>query len=187
MAWTDLSSAFTYNSQLTSAQQRALRDNITALANGNSGAPRIQPEALRSYPKSVFQHIQANFDMTAAAGNNYYSTTALMYRTSTDRKLQCVISGIPAASINSVPDGYVQVSIYAAYGSLHREASATAIYAPRTNTIAGIYTLNPLDLSDFPTYNFISAGLKYNPLNPYLSTNYRYFFALHSATFYMES
>lgn len=187
MAWTDLSSAFTYNSQLTSAQQRALRDNISALANGDSGAPRIQPEALRSYPKSVFQHIETSFDMDTSAENNYYSSTALMYRTSTDRALRCTLSGIPAASLISIPDGYVQVSVYAAYGSLQREAAATAIYAPRTNSIVGIYTLNALDLSEFPTYAFIAVGLKYNPYNPYLSTSYQYHFKTHSATFYMES
>lgn len=40
--WTDLSSAFAYGTKLTSAQMQQLRDNITALAEGASGAPSIQ-------------------------------------------------------------------------------------------------------------------------------------------------
>jgi hypothetical protein len=41
MAWTDLSGAFGYGTKLTSAQMQNLRDNITALANGDAGAPSI--------------------------------------------------------------------------------------------------------------------------------------------------
>jgi hypothetical protein len=41
MAWTDLAAAFAYGSKLTSAQMQNLRDNITALANGDAGAPDI--------------------------------------------------------------------------------------------------------------------------------------------------
>lgn len=48
MTWIDLSSAFAYGSQLTSTQMQQLRDNITALANGDSGAPAIQTAALDS-------------------------------------------------------------------------------------------------------------------------------------------
>ena len=46
MAWTDLSAAFAYGSKLTSAQMQNLRDNITALANGDAGAPKIQTAAI---------------------------------------------------------------------------------------------------------------------------------------------
>jgi hypothetical protein len=46
MAWTDLSGAFGYGTQLTSTQMQNLRDNLTALAQGNSGAPEIWTEAL---------------------------------------------------------------------------------------------------------------------------------------------
>jgi hypothetical protein len=46
MTWVDLSSAFGFGSILTSTQQQQLRDNITALANGDSGAPEIQTAAL---------------------------------------------------------------------------------------------------------------------------------------------
>ena len=46
MAWTDLSAAFGYGTKLTSAQMQQLRDNITALANGDSGAPPIQSAAI---------------------------------------------------------------------------------------------------------------------------------------------
>jgi hypothetical protein len=41
MAWTNLAAAFAYGSKLTSAQMQNLRDNITALANGDTGAPDI--------------------------------------------------------------------------------------------------------------------------------------------------
>lgn len=44
--WTDLSGAFAYGTKLTSAQQGQLRDNITALAEGASGAPSIQGAAI---------------------------------------------------------------------------------------------------------------------------------------------
>jgi len=46
MAWVDLSTAFGYGTVLTSAQMQNLWDNITALANGDSGAPDIQTAAL---------------------------------------------------------------------------------------------------------------------------------------------
>lgn len=45
MAWTDLSSAFTYGSKLTSAQMQGLRDNVSAVPNGDSGAPKITSNA----------------------------------------------------------------------------------------------------------------------------------------------
>lgn len=45
MTWVDLSSAFSYGSKLTSTQMQNLRDNITALANGDSGAPELQTAA----------------------------------------------------------------------------------------------------------------------------------------------
>lgn len=47
MAWTNLGAAFGYGSKLTSAQMQNLRDNITALANGDSGAPLIQSAAMQ--------------------------------------------------------------------------------------------------------------------------------------------
>lgn len=46
MAWVDLSAAFSYGSKLTSAQMQNLRDNLTAIANGDSGAPQIQTAAI---------------------------------------------------------------------------------------------------------------------------------------------
>ena len=42
MTWVDLSSAFGFGAVLTSAQMQNLRDNITAQANGDSGAPKQQ-------------------------------------------------------------------------------------------------------------------------------------------------
>jgi len=46
MTWVDLSSAFGYGTKLTSTQMQNLRDNITALANGDSGAPAIKEAAV---------------------------------------------------------------------------------------------------------------------------------------------
>jgi hypothetical protein len=46
MAYTDLSSAFGFGSILTSTQMQQLRDNIPALAAGDSGAPEIVTAAL---------------------------------------------------------------------------------------------------------------------------------------------
>jgi hypothetical protein len=48
MAWTDLSGAFGYGTKLTSQQMQQLRDNIAAMANGDSGAPEIQEAAYGS-------------------------------------------------------------------------------------------------------------------------------------------
>lgn len=44
MAWTNLS--FSYGSILTSAKMTNLYDNLTALANGDSGAPQVQMQSL---------------------------------------------------------------------------------------------------------------------------------------------
>ena len=46
MSWIDLSGAFGYGTKLTSQQQQQLRDNITALAEGASGAPSIEEAAM---------------------------------------------------------------------------------------------------------------------------------------------
>jgi hypothetical protein len=45
MAWVNLSAAFGYGTILTSTQMQNLRDNLTALANGDSGAPLISEVA----------------------------------------------------------------------------------------------------------------------------------------------
>lgn len=53
MAWTSLTYAF--GSLLTSTKMTQLYDNLTALANGDSGAPTIQPSAISTYaPGSYF-------------------------------------------------------------------------------------------------------------------------------------
>lgn len=48
MAWTDLSGAFGYGTKLTSAQMQNLRDNVSAVPAGESGAPRIVNAAVAS-------------------------------------------------------------------------------------------------------------------------------------------
>lgn len=49
MGWTDLSAAFAYGSKLTSAQMQNLRDNVIAVPDGDSGAPRVQNAAIQSH------------------------------------------------------------------------------------------------------------------------------------------
>jgi hypothetical protein len=46
--WTDLSGAFGLNTVLTSTQMQQLRDNITAVTEGSSGAPNIVTAAVTS-------------------------------------------------------------------------------------------------------------------------------------------
>jgi len=46
MPWVDQSSAFGFGTQLTSTQMQNLRDNITAQANGDPGAPKQQPAGI---------------------------------------------------------------------------------------------------------------------------------------------
>ena len=185
MVWTDLSSAFTYNSQLTSAQQRALRDNITAMANGDDGAPRVRPEALSRYPKCVSSYIQGGMQMPEAAGDNY-TLPCLMYKTPADQLLHCKILAIPASYLGYYPAGYVQVTVVAIKDGLHREAAVTPVLAPQTNGAAAWYSLNPLDLSDFPDHAFFEARLKYNWNTPGYNANWRYLLNLQSLTFYLE-
>lgn len=48
MTWVNLSGAFGYGTKLTSTQQQNLRDNIAAMAAGDSGAPSIVEAALGS-------------------------------------------------------------------------------------------------------------------------------------------
>jgi len=64
MTWTNLSGAFGYGTKLTSSQMQQLRDNLTALANGDSGAPAIQAAALDS--ASVTTAKIADGDVTEA-------------------------------------------------------------------------------------------------------------------------
>lgn len=46
MTWVDLSAAFGYGTKLTSTQMQNLRDNLAAMAAGDSGAPEIVEAAL---------------------------------------------------------------------------------------------------------------------------------------------
>lgn len=185
MVWTDLSSAFTYNSQLTSAQQRALRDNITAVANGDEDAPPIQPAALSHYPKCVSSYVQSGLQMAEASGDQY-TAPCLMYKTPADKLLHCKIYATPASYLGYYPAGYVQVTLIAQNGSTQRPADLTLVYAPQTNGTAAWYSLNPADLSDFSDHSFVEARLKYNWNTPGYNVNYKYLLNLQSVTFYLE-
>ena len=52
MTWTNLS--FAFGSLLTSTKMTQLYDNLTALANGDSGAPKINPNAFRTYASGSY-------------------------------------------------------------------------------------------------------------------------------------
>jgi len=78
MAWVDLSGAFGYGTKLTSTQMQNLRDNLTGLANGDSGAPAIQEAAMSA--ESVDQDAlkcseQEQSASIAAAANNVFTLT----------------------------------------------------------------------------------------------------------------
>jgi hypothetical protein len=60
--WTDLSSAFAYGTKLTSAQMQQLRDNITALSEGASGAPKIALAAMGSNSVDSAQYVDDSID-----------------------------------------------------------------------------------------------------------------------------
>jgi hypothetical protein len=46
MTWVNLGASFSYGATLTSTQMQNLRDNIAAMANGDSGAPLVQEAAI---------------------------------------------------------------------------------------------------------------------------------------------
>lgn len=185
MVWTDLSSAFTFNSQLTSAQQRALRDNITAMANGEAGAPRIQPEAMRAHPKSLQSCIYAGMSMVPNVTTSY-SAQILMYKTSTDNLLYARVFGIPYASNSIFPLGIVQVILEVICNGAVYGESAGYFYAPSTNAVADWYHIPVFDLKNVPDYNFYTVRFRYCPLNPWGNQNHRWFFELHTCAFYTE-
>lgn len=62
MAWVDLSGAFSYGSILTSTQMQDLRDNVSAIASGASGAPDIQAAAIASNAVTTAKIANANVD-----------------------------------------------------------------------------------------------------------------------------
>lgn len=70
--WTDLSSAFGYGTKLTSQQMQQLRDNITALAEGASGAPDIEEAAYgaASVNQTALKTSTGNSGGSLAAGNS---------------------------------------------------------------------------------------------------------------------
>lgn len=182
MAWTDLSSAFTFNSQLTSAQQRALRDNITALANGDSGAPRIQPQAFATYPKNILSTVTAPFSMDLFLES--ITPPCLIYKTPVDNILHCSLIGITKAVSDTMNAGSVKAWLRAKHENISAEAELTLIAAPRTNTVIKVHTLNPLDLKDFPEYGFLEVSVRFFP---YVSTTvHRHIIDLRSIACYME-
>ena len=71
--WTDLSGAFGYGTKLTSAQMQQLRDNITALAEGASGAPEIEEAAIESGLTATFSEINTACDGSTARNDHRHS------------------------------------------------------------------------------------------------------------------
>jgi hypothetical protein len=68
MTWVDLSAVFQYGTKLTSTQMQNLRDNITALANGDSGAPPIKQAALSTSTGSIFRSVDTLSNKTLPGG-----------------------------------------------------------------------------------------------------------------------
>ncbi len=115
MTWVDLSSAFSYGSQLTSTQMQNLRDNITAMANGDSGAPSIQTAAI------------ANLAVTTEKIANANVSNAKL-KTSTGSVTGTIAAG---ASVNFSLQDYC---FHPNYGG------AALIYLNTYNSISDVYT-----------------------------------------------
>lgn len=69
MTWVDLSSAFGFGTKLTSTQMQNLRDNITAMANGDSGAPSIQNAAMDTDSVDTAQIVSSAVDTAELAAD----------------------------------------------------------------------------------------------------------------------
>ena len=78
MAWVDLSGAFGYGTKLTSTQMQNLRDNLTALANGDGGSPKIKTAAIDAnqvtYPKLKIT-VQEQSQLINAGANHQFTLT----------------------------------------------------------------------------------------------------------------
>lgn len=68
MTWTDLSGAFGFGATLTSTQMQNLRDNLAAMAAGDSGAPEVAQAALQN--AAVGQAQLKTSTQTVTAANN---------------------------------------------------------------------------------------------------------------------
>lgn len=67
MAWNSIT--FGFGTVLTSAKMTNLYDNLTALANGDTGAPKVQPAAMANHAAATGNHASAwqyNFSTAAA-------------------------------------------------------------------------------------------------------------------------
>jgi len=115
MAWVDLSGSFSYGSTLTSTQMQNLRDNISAMASGASGAPSIQTAAI------------ANLAVTTAKIANANVTNAKL-KTSTGSVTGTIAAG---ASVNFSLQDYC---FHPNYGG------AALIYLNTYNSISAVYT-----------------------------------------------
>lgn len=178
MAWTDLSSAFTYNSQLTSAQQRALRDNITALANGDAGAPRIQQFALGHQPKNIVNlYGKPSIPLDSVTG------PFLFFKNVYDKILHCKLYGCPKPDETTVPNGIIKFQLKAAYNDQTVEAAVTEVQAIRYNTIKAWYKLASLDISVFPNDIMLEISLSCSGT----TSMSQYYFYPNSMVFYTTS
>jgi len=75
--WTDLSASFAYGTKLTSTQMQQLRDNITAVAEGASGAPDILEEAIEAALTATFAEINTACDGSFARNNHIHANIAI--------------------------------------------------------------------------------------------------------------
>jgi hypothetical protein len=142
MTWVNLSSAFSYGSQLTSTQMQNLRDNITAMANGDSGAPSIQTAALANSSVTTVKIPNSNVDKNKLKTSTGSSSGSVSARTSVLFSMQdyCFFPNMGAGS-----------PIYAmSYGS------ASAVYTGRF----GFYNDSGGSVSYAVYYRYVTASDK---------------------------
>jgi len=75
--WTDLSASFAYGTKLTSTQMQQLRDNITAVAEGASGAPSIEEAAIEAALTATFAEINTACDGSTARNSHVHSNITI--------------------------------------------------------------------------------------------------------------
>jgi hypothetical protein len=98
MTWVDLSSAFAYGSSPTSTQLQNLRDNLAAMAAGDSGAPQIQTAGLVNSIATTAKIADANITASklktgggSASGHLSYTLGSMAYISMQDYTLMANI------------------------------------------------------------------------------------------------
>lgn len=116
MAWTNLS--FAYGSVLTSAQMNNLFADLTALANGDTGAPPIQGAALDTNAKAV---VHSETDNTLQNLTASYATYISEVLTVTNGSTINVLAAINVQSSNTTPHNI-------SFRAVVNDGTATAVF-----------------------------------------------------------